>query len=148
MKIVLLSSSSGGHWKQLMLVSAAFEGCVRHYATTEGGYRAGVEVERFTCLPEGSRWDKFGLVKMAWAAFRLVQRVKPDVVVSTGAAPGLAVVFFGKLLGARTIWIDSIANVERVSMSGRLCRPFADVWLTQWPHLAEQGGLDYQGSVL
>ena len=148
MTIILLASSSGGHWKQLLLVSPAFDACERHFATTKGGYGVAFGADRFTRLPEGSRWDKLGLIKLAWAAFRLVRRVRPDVVVSTGAAPGLVVIFFGKLFGARTIWIDSIANVDQVSLSGLLCRPFADVWLTQWPHLAREGGPEYQGSVL
>ena len=69
--------------------------------------------------------------------------------VSTGAAPGLVALALAKLmLGSRTIWIDSIANSERLSLSGRLARPVADAWLTQWAHLARPGGPDYWGAVL
>jgi hypothetical protein len=52
------------------------------------------------------------------------------------------------LLGARTIWIDSIANVEELSLSGRRIGKHAHLWLTQWPHLAAPGGPRYEGSVL
>jgi hypothetical protein len=55
---------------------------------------------------------------------------------------------FGKLLGARTIWIDSIANAEQLSVSGAKVKPFADLWLTQWPHLVTKDGPDYKGAVL
>ena len=46
------------------------------------------------------------------------------MVISTGAAPGYFAMRFAKWLGRRTIWIDSIANVEqpvddRANWSGR-----------------------------
>ena len=69
--------------------------------------------------------------------------------VSTGAAPGLMALAVAKLVaGSRTVWIDSIANSERLSLSGRLARPVADAWLVQWPHLARPGGPEHWGAVL
>jgi len=68
--------------------------------------------------------------------------------VSTGAAPGYIAVRLGKLLGARTAWIDSVANVEEVSLSGRMVGRHADLWLTQWRHLAKDDGPQYRGEVL
>ena len=53
------------------------------------------------------------------------------------------------LFGIKTIWIDSIANCERMSSSGKQARRFADQWLTQWPDLAGgPQGPDYWGAVL
>ena len=46
------------------------------------------------------------------------------------------------------LWIDSLANGEELSMSGRRAAKHADLWLTQWPELAEDGGPEYAGSVL
>jgi len=54
----------------------------------------------------------------------------------------------GYFFGARTIWIDSIANTERMSLSGRLSRPFAQLWLTQWPEVSDRTGATYVGAVL
>jgi hypothetical protein len=51
------------------------------------------------------------------------------------------------MLGARTVWLDSIANVEILSRAGRLAGPIADLWLTQWPHLASEEGPHCAGSV-
>ena len=72
---------------------------------------------------------------------------RPDVVVSTGAAPGYFGIRFGKLVGARTIWIDSIANAEELSLSGLKAGKHVDLWLTQWEHLAQQEGPHYHGNV-
>jgi hypothetical protein len=55
----------------------------------------------------------------------------------------------GKLVArSRTIWIDSIASVETMSLSGRLARFVADAWLVQWVHLARPGGPEFWGAVL
>lgn len=70
------------------------------------------------------------------------------MVLSTGAAPGYIAVRLGKLIGAKTIWIDSIANVEHLSMAGELAGQHADLWLTQWPHLAKADGPHFHGAVL
>ena len=53
-------------------------------------------------------------------------------------------------MGARTIWIDSMANVDKMSMAGRLARRYSDLWLTQWPHLGVAGGslLRWSGIVI
>ena len=75
-------------------------------------------------------------------------RFRPDVVVSTGAAPGYFTLRFGKLCGARTIWIDSMANVEQMAKAGRMAGKYADLWLTQWPGLAREAGPHYAAQVI
>jgi UDP-N-acetylglucosamine:LPS N-acetylglucosamine transferase len=82
--------------------------------------------------------------QLAW----IILREKPDVVISTGAAPGYFSLKFAKWVGARTVWVDSIANAECLSLCGRRVGRSADLWLTQWPHLAEPEGPHYQGAVL
>jgi hypothetical protein len=75
-------------------------------------------------------------------------RERPEVVVSTGSAPGFFCLLAGRLIGARTLWIDSVANAEQLSMSGRLSRAVAHQCWTQWEHLAAPEGPHYHGAVL
>jgi UDP-N-acetylglucosamine:LPS N-acetylglucosamine transferase len=104
--------------------------------------------ESFSYVNDANRNSKAKMllqaIRIAWIVFRL----RPDVVISTGAAPGYFAMRFGKLIGARTIWIDSIANAEEMSMTGRIVGKYADLWLTQWPELARPGGPEYKGEVL
>jgi UDP-N-acetylglucosamine:LPS N-acetylglucosamine transferase len=80
---------------------------------------------------------------------KVVLRERPDVVISTGAAVGCIVCFLGKLLGAKVVWIDSITNVERISLSGRMVRYIADLFLVQWPELAKRyDNVEYVGVVI
>ena len=103
---------------------------------------------RFHVVPDATRWQKLGLLHTALRVLWVLLRERPDVVISTGAAPGFIGVRLGHLLRARTIWIDSIANAERLSLSGERIGPYADLWLTQWPHLARPEGPQWAGSVL
>jgi hypothetical protein len=80
--------------------------------------------------------------------FLLLLRVRPDVVISTGAAPGFFALLFARWMGAETIWVDSMANADELSMAGRMVRPYATLWLTQWRHLASNAGPSYRGSIL
>jgi UDP-N-acetylglucosamine:LPS N-acetylglucosamine transferase len=102
----------------------------------------------FHVIPNANFSQKLSLVRAAFFAFILVIKTKPDVVVSTGAAPGYIVASIAKLRGARIVWLDSIANADEMSMSGRNAGIFSDLWLTQWPHLARRKGPHYIGSIL
>lgn len=145
---VLAVASGGGHWLQMMRVAPAFEGCDVVYVAMHRDYQDEVQGHRLHVVRDANRWDRLGLLVMAWQVLWIVLRERPDVVFSTGAAMGLFALAFGRLLGARTIWLDSLANVEVLSMSGRLVAPFAQLRLTQWPQLAAPGGPEYAGSVL
>ena len=144
---ILAVSSGGGHWVELLRLRPAFEQADVTWVTVDQNYAADVPGERFKAVHDATRWNRLGL---AWLAFRLlclVLREWPDVVVSTGAAPGYLTVRIAKLLGRRTIWLDSVANADELSLSGQMAGKYADLWLTQWPHLAGPGGPQYHGRV-
>jgi UDP-N-acetylglucosamine:LPS N-acetylglucosamine transferase len=144
---VLAVASSGGHWVQLCRLRPAFDGHDVAYLTTDPGHRAEVGDARFHTVNDANRWNKAALVRSALKILWVVLRERPNVVVSTGAAPGYIALRLGKLLGARTVWIDSVANVDELSLSGQMASARADLCLTQWPHLAD-GRVGYMGTVL
>jgi UDP-N-acetylglucosamine:LPS N-acetylglucosamine transferase len=145
---VLAISSGGGHWVQLLRLRPAFVDCDVTFVTVKEAYRSDVGDASFCVIPDANRWAKVRLVRTAFSVLRLLLRERPDVVISTGASPGYFALLFGKKLSARTIWVDSMANVEELSMSGRFVRRHADLWLTQWPHLMNAAGPHFMGSVM
>lgn len=145
---LLVVASGGGHWAQMLLVRDAFEGIETAFATVAPFYEADVEGHRFYLVRDANRWDRLGLIRSAIDVWRVVRRERPTMVMTTGAAPGFFAVVFGKLSGARTVWLDSIANGEELSMSGRLAGRWSDLWLTQWPDLAQPDGPEYHGAVV
>ncbi len=146
---ILLVSSGGGHWVQLLRLRPAFVGHQVSFVTVLDAYRSDIDDDApFYVINDATRWDKLGLARMCLRLLLILIRVRPHLIVSTGAAPGYFALRFGKLMGAKTIWIDSIANVEEMSMTGRLVRKYADLWLTQWPHLATEDGPTHLGAVI
>jgi UDP-N-acetylglucosamine:LPS N-acetylglucosamine transferase len=144
---VLAVASSGGHWVQLRRLAPAFEGHDVAYLSTHPGHRDEVAPARFHLVADANRSSKVALMRSALKVFWVLARERPDVVVSTGAAPGYLAIRGAKLFGARTVWIDSIANVDELSLSGQMASARADLCLTQWPHLAA-GPVRYRGAVL
>ena len=100
-------------------------------------------------IGECNRWHPLKTMGVLLRSLKVVIKERPDVVVTTGSLPLAMVCLFGKLFGAKIVWIDSIANVERLSMSGLIVRHFADLFLTQWPELAQQyKNVEYVGAIL
>lgn len=145
---ILAVASGGGHWVQLHRMVPAFVGFDVVYVTVHTEYRLQVPESKFYCVNDATRWNKLALVVQALRIAWIIGIERPEVVISTGAAPGYFAVRVGRWFRARTVWIDSMANIEEMSMSGSHVGRHADLWLTQWPHLAKAGGPQYGGSVL
>lgn len=145
---VMAISSGGGHWIELRRLTPAFEQCDVHWVTVECDYGDEVGDDAFHIVTDATRWNKLALCRMVLQIIWLLVRLRPDVVVTTGAAPGYAAVRFARYVGARTVWLDSIANADELSMSGRMAGQHADLWMTQWAHLAGEAGPEYAGAVL
>ena len=148
MKKILAVASGGGHWTQMMRLREIFDGHDVTFVGVKQLYRSDVEPHRFYAIPDVSRLHKWTLVFSIGKLLFILIKERPSVVITTGSAPGMLALRLGKMLGARTVWIDSIANAEEMSLSGRTARKFADLWLTQWPHLASADGPAFLGSVL
>jgi UDP-N-acetylglucosamine:LPS N-acetylglucosamine transferase len=146
--VILAVSSGGGHWVQMQRLSRAFEGAEVHYATTDASVAAAIGPAHVHVFPDANKDTPLrllmALVRIAW----IVLRVRPDVVVSTGAAGGFLAIRIGRMIGARTMFIDSIANARELSISARLALGVADRVLSQWPRVAEHAGAEYRGAVL
>jgi UDP-N-acetylglucosamine:LPS N-acetylglucosamine transferase len=147
-KKLLAVASGGGHWTQMMRLKEAFSGCEVTYVGVKDMYRSDVEPHRYYAIRDVSRLHKWSVLLSVGKLIFILLKEKPAVVITTGSAPGMLALRLGKLLGARTVWIDSIANVEELSLSGRKAIKYADMCLTQWPHLASESGPQYRGSVL
>ena len=144
-KKLLAVASQGGHLIQLMRLKPVFDRYDASYVSNQK--REDMEQD-FTKVVDANRNEKFKLLVLVAQMFWIMVRKRPDVVISSGAAPGYFALMFGKLFGAKTIWLDSIANAQELSMSGKQAGRFADLWLTQWPEVACDDGPQYGGRVL
>ena len=146
---VLAIASGGGHWVQLRRLRPAFDGLEVAYVSVFPDYAEEVPSERFYTVSDLTRNSLLNLLILIPQFVAILLRERPDVVITTGSAPGLVGLAVAKMLTRRhTIWIDSIANCERMSASGKQAQRFADQWLTQWPELSTEQGPHYWGAVL
>jgi len=119
------------------------------YATSEAGYREDVSPDaRLYLFKDATRWNQLGLLRLLLRIAWIVLRERPDVIVTTGAAPGYFALRLAKWVGARTVWLDSLANVAEMSLSGLRAKPYADLWLTQSSQVAGADGPQFRGAIL
>ncbi len=144
MKKLLAVASQGGHAVQLMRLKPILD----RYETTYVSTQRRTGMNQFVKIIDANRNAKIRLIFLFIHILWIVIRERPDVVISSGAAPGFFAIMCGKLVGAKTIWVDSIANAQELSLSGQRAGKFSDLWLTQWQELARTNGPQYGGSVL
>lgn len=147
-KIILAVASSGGHWIQLLRLRPAFDGYDVVFASTNKTNYTDVGEKPFYSFTDAHRKVFWNFFVMFFQVLFLMIRVRPSIIITTGSAPGLMTLAIGKLFSTRNVWIDSIANVERLSTSGKFARYFADLYLTQWEDLAKPNGPKFKGAIL
>ncbi len=145
---ILAVSSSGGHWEQLLLVAQKIPSENLFFVTTKQELLDNAKISQGQVVADCNQNKVLQTLKCTLQCLAIVFLKRPAVVISTGAAPGLICLALGRLLGAHTIWIDSVANVEKLSLSGKFAQYFAKVWLTQWEHLTQASGPQFAGRVL
>jgi UDP-N-acetylglucosamine:LPS N-acetylglucosamine transferase len=144
---VIAIASAGGHWIQLLRLRSAFAACDVTWVTTNAELATGID-GKVEVVSDASAKNPLRVLLSLWQVCSLLVRVRPRFIVSTGAAPGALAIVIGRVFGARTLWLDSIANVDELSRSGRIVRRFASAWLTQWEHLVAPKGPEFWGKVL
>lgn len=148
MKKILAVASVGGHWIQLRRITNALPPKYEiTYASTSKGCGASIAPAKFHLITDFSRWDAYKAISAFFKALSIIIKEKPDVVLTTGAAPGLVIAFAAWLYRCKTIWVDSIANVENLSACGKIAKCFVSRTYTQWPELTDRHTL-FSGNVL
>ena len=146
-KLVMAIASRGGHWIQLNRLSAVWEEQDVIFITNDPSLESHVGSAKFETVIDANMDQKLRLIFLAAQTFFKVLKHRPDVIISTGAAPGFFALIWGKLIGAKTVWVDSVANADELSLAGKKVSKIADVWLTQWPEVAKEDGPLYKGRV-
>jgi UDP-N-acetylglucosamine:LPS N-acetylglucosamine transferase len=73
------------------------------------------------------------LIRNTILALRICLRERPRLIISAGAGPAVPFFYIGKLLGAKTIFVEVVDRIEKPTLTGRLVRPVTDRFLVQWP---------------
>lgn len=137
---ILAIASYGGHFTELRMLEDAFGGRSFRYVTTRTFKDALVVTDL--------NINQVHLIPIVlFQLLKILIRCKPSCVITTGAAPGFLGLVLAKCLGIKTVWIDSVANIKVLSLSGRLAKPFSSKVYSQWKHLADSK-VEFIGSLL
>ena len=144
---VCLAASGGGHIRQLLDLERAWAK-YDHFFVTEDTALSHSLVHKypvhFLCHFAVGQIRREGLaravvagVKNLWHATRTAFRLRPDIVISTGAGTVFFFILWAKLLGAKFILIETFARFDKPSIFARWAAPFADYIIVQSAALAK-----------
>lgn len=147
---ICLAASAGGHLAQLLKLSGAWKNHEVFYVSTLHSVMQKLQgLGRFYVTGECNREQPIRALKVLKNCIKIILKEKPDIIISTGTAPPCLLCLIGKFFRAKIIWIDSIANINRLSLSGRLILPLSDLIFCQWPEVAKKyRRVEYAGTLI
>ncbi len=150
---ICVGASAGGHMNELLKLLEASQNWPQSpafYVTTLEALAGKLaQLGPVYIIGECNRQHPLKALRVLMRSLKVVLKERPDVVITTGSLPLAMVCLSAKLFGAKIVWVDSIANIERFSLSGRMMLPFADLFLTQWPELAQRyKNVEYAGAIV
>ena len=133
---ICVACCPGGHMVQAKQLASVYEKYDHVYVTFAGGVVDEMKKStRVRTVPDLVRRNPFSWVAVLVGSCHAAVVERPDVVISTGAGAVVFFCIFAKLLGAKLVFLESMAKVERPTMTARVLYPLADLFMVQWPGL-------------
>jgi UDP-N-acetylglucosamine:LPS N-acetylglucosamine transferase len=159
---VLFTLAGGGYlWEAKQLVSRLKTPVTFLYVTTTDSMVPTFEeipeglvsrVSRVTTLSEKSVLIKINhFVKSFIQSYKLLKKEKPKIIICIGSSISVPLCLCGKLLGIKTVFIESLARVDSLSKTGRIIHRLhlADYFYVQWPEISDDNaGILYAGTLI
>lgn len=135
MKVALVGSS-GGHLTHLNLLKDFWRDQDRFWVTFDKDDANSILLNerRYNAYYPTNRNLK-NLLKNTILAIKVLRKEKPDLIISSGAAVAVPFFYFGKLFGAKTIYIEVFDRIDHPTVTGRLVYPVTDKFIVQWPQM-------------
>ena len=138
-KKVLFISSTGGHLKELLQLKKLF-GKYDSYLITEktdstkklkDEYK-----EKMGYMVFGTKdhmlTNPYKLLAKCFISVYYFIKIRPKYIVTTGTHTAGPICYLGKIFGSKIIYIETMANINRKTQTGRLIYPIADLFIVQW----------------
>ncbi|WP_207387979.1 PssD/Cps14F family polysaccharide biosynthesis glycosyltransferase [Enterococcus faecium] len=135
MKICLVGSS-GGHLTHLYLLKNFWEKEEIFWVTFDKeDSRSMLKDERFFPCYYPTNRNIINLIRNSFLAIRILLKEKPDLIISSGAAVAVPFFYLGKLIGAKTIYIEVFDRIDAPTLTGKLVYPVTDKFIVQWDEM-------------
>ncbi len=139
MKKVLFISSTGGHFKELMQLKKLFNDFDYRIITEKTKTSKSLKEtygKKISFVIYGTKDHMltypFKLFINCWILLYQYIKFRPKYIVTTGAHIAGPMCYIGKIFGSKIIFIETFANSETKTITGKLVYPIADLFLVQW----------------
>lgn len=133
---VCLVGSSGGHLTHLYMLKDFWKDKKRFWVTFDKKDAQSIleDEEKYYCYYPTNR-NIINLIKNTILAIKVLKKEKPDLIISSGAAVAVPFFYIGKLMGAKTVYIEVFDRIDKPTLTGKLVYPVTDKFIVQWEEM-------------
>lgn len=139
MKKVMFISSGGGHFSELMKLEPLFKNYKVSLVTESTKNKKSLskiyKKYHISFLFKGSNNKIINLIKLLGDCFLSLFyfiRFRPKYIVTTGAHSAGPMCCIGKIFRSKIIFIETMANINTPTKTGKKVYKFADLFIVQW----------------
>lgn len=139
---VLFIASTGGHLNELMQLKTLFKKYDYHIVTENTKVDKSLKNKygnKMSFLIYGTKKYPisyiFKFIANCFISLYYFFKYQPEVIVTTGTHTAGPMCYLGKIFGSKIIYIETFANRNRKTATGRLVYPIADLFIVQWEEL-------------
>ena len=59
------------------------------------------------------------------------------MIISSGAAVAVPFFYLGKLMGAKTVYIEVVDRINKPTMTGKIVYPITDLFVVEWEEMRQ-----------
>lgn len=144
LKKVLFISSTGGHLNELLQLKALFKEYESYLITEKDKSTQGLQIDgikKIKYLVYGTRSKilvyPFIFIFNCFKSLFYYFKIKPKVIITTGTHTAVPMCYIGKLLGSKIIFIETFANRNTKTLSGKMVYPISDLFIVQWKEMQQ-----------
>lgn len=143
-KKVLFISSTGGHLKELLQLKPLFDKYDSYIVTEKTESTLNLKKEygkKMGYLIFGTKDHiltyPFKLFINCFISLYYFIKFRPKYIITTGAHTAGPICCIGKIFRCKIIYIETMANINTKTITGRLLYPISDLFIVQWKSMLE-----------
>lgn len=143
-KKVLFISSTGGHLKELLQLKKLFKKYNSYIITEKTDQTIKMKEEyqdKIKYMIFGTKDHMltypFKLLDNCFLSLYYYIKIRPKYIVTTGVHTAGPMCCLGKIFGSKVIYIETMANTNKKTHTGRLLYPIVDLFIVQWESMLE-----------
>lgn len=137
MKKVMFISSKGGHLDELLMLKSMFDNYDYTIVTENDKISSNLKDKynvRFLLKNNKKNFILYPIIMIinTILSLYLYLKIRPEVLISTGADTSGPMCLISKIFGSKVIFIETFANINKKTKTGKIVYKFADLFIVQW----------------